>query len=231
MATISHSYLLAGVWGSLWFIYHFQCIFALTANLGCWSPLYLAAYKHCLCCVAIILHFVAHTIVRFCKSISWSAAGKHQQPLAGRWLPLSLWIMETRTFLPDLHESSLILYRPYTSGYGDIDERWKWECHGGMDRKWRHKRKRGKLALMQLRPQVESVSSFQCLCLVMQRCCSHLLQCVCVCEAVFIHVHPPSRVSRHRLTWKVYLHWTQMWLPSRKSPPAQRPRPRPHPRV
>lgn len=32
-------------------------------------------------------------------------------------------------------------------------------------------------------------------------------------------------ICLHRLTWKVYLHLTQTWLPSRKSPPVRRPRP------
>lgn len=38
-------------------------------------------------------------------------------------------------------------HRTYTSSNGDLPEWRKWECHSGMDRKWGHKRKRGKTPL------------------------------------------------------------------------------------
>lgn len=41
----------------------------------------------------------------------------------------------------------VILYRAHTSGNGDVNEWWKRECHCGVDRKWRYKRKRGKRTL------------------------------------------------------------------------------------
>lgn len=99
------------------------------------------------------------------------------------------------TFLSDSHASSLILSRSYTSGNGDIDEWWKWECHGRMDRKWRHKRKRGKLALNVTHyHQVQPVILFQCSGIVVQRCCSHseentLIWFICI-HVFFPHTSP-----------------------------------------
>lgn len=49
-----------------------------------------------------------------------------------------------------------------------------------MDRKWRHKRKRGKPALSATHYQVQPVILFHCSCIVIQRCCSYVFSVVCV---------------------------------------------------